>query len=92
MKIEIQLDEEMARKLAYIQQQTEQDVLEVIQSSIEIHYQQLQQQADPLAKLKQSPFVGCFQAEPDLAEKSEAILMLNGVTALSIINCSERSR
>ncbi|KKD39291.1 hypothetical protein [Limnoraphis robusta] len=60
----------MARKLANIQQQTEQDVLEVIQSSIEIHYQQLQQQADPLAKLKQSPFVGCFQAEPDLAEKS----------------------
>ncbi|EAW34220.1 hypothetical protein [Lyngbya sp. PCC 8106] len=47
----------MARKLAYIQEITEQDVLEVIPSSIEIHYQQLQQ-----------------QAEPNLAEKSEAIL------------------
>ncbi|MDY7022208.1 MAG: hypothetical protein SWJ54_12760, partial [Cyanobacteriota bacterium] len=73
MQININLDEEISKKLAYIQQKTEQDLLDVIQSSIELHYQHLQQ-TDPLAKFKQSSFIGCFQAEPNLAESSEDIL------------------
>lgn len=71
---DIQLDDEYAQKLAYIQQATDQDTVEVIKSSIDLRYQQLQQQkTDPLAKLKQSKFIGCFQGESDLAVNSEAI-------------------
>jgi len=72
---DIQLDEEYTQKLAYIQQETDQDTVEVIKSSIDLHYQQLQQQkTDPLAKLKQSKFIGCFKGEPDLAANSQSIL------------------
>ncbi|MBW4689116.1 MAG: CopG family transcriptional regulator [Komarekiella atlantica HA4396-MV6] len=72
---DIQLDEEYIQKLAYIQQETDQDTVEVIKSSIDLHYQQLQQQkTDPLAKLKQSKFIGCFKGEADLAANSQSIL------------------
>ncbi|MEH2414653.1 hypothetical protein [Nostoc sp.] len=51
--LDIQLDEEYAQKLAYIQQEADQDTVEAIKSSIELRYEQLQQQkTDPLAKLK----------------------------------------
>ena len=79
MQIEIQLNDEYARKLSYIQEHEELGVLEAIASAIEFRYQQLQQEnKDPLAKLKESPFIGCFQAEPDLAANSEDILRLMG--------------
>ncbi len=72
--VDIQLDEEYAQKLAYIQQETDQDTVEAIKSSIDLRYQQLQQQkTDPLAKLKQSKFIGCFQGETDLADNSQTI-------------------
>jgi hypothetical protein len=42
---------------------------------IELRYQQLQEKThDPLAKLKQSSFIGSFEAEADFAENSENIL------------------
>lgn len=74
MTIEIQFSEEVIKKLAYIQQETQQDLTEVIQSSINFYYQQIQKNTDPLAQLKQSPFIGCFQAEPDFSANSEVIL------------------
>ncbi|MBD2252033.1 hypothetical protein [Nostoc parmelioides] len=73
--LDIELDEEYAEKLAYIQQEAEQDTVEAIKSSIDLRYQQLhQQKTNPLAKLKQSKFIGCFQGEADLAANSEAIV------------------
>jgi len=54
MQISIQLDDEHAQKLAYIQQTTQENT--------------------PLAKLKQSSFIGSFEAEADFAENSENIL------------------
>lgn len=75
MELEIQLDDESARKLHYIQQETSEDISEVIKISIALCYQHLQQKNnDPLAKLRQSSFIGSFQAEPDLAANSEVIL------------------
>ena len=72
MQIEIQLDEERARKLAYIQQQTQQDMTEVLQQAIDQYYQQIQPPAaDPLAKLKESKFIGCFKGSPDLSTHSK---------------------
>lgn len=74
MQITIQLSDEYAKKLTYIQQQTDQDLIDTIKSSIDLHYQHLQQVDDPLVKLKQGGFIGCFRAEPDLAANSEVIL------------------
>lgn len=75
MQISIQLDDEHAQKLAYIQQTTQENTLETIQQAIELRYQQLQEKThDPLAKLKQSSFIGSFEAETDFAENSENIL------------------
>ena len=75
MQISIQLDDEHAQKLAYIQQTAKKNTLETIQQAIELRYQQLQEKThDPLAKLKQSSFIGSFEAEADFAENSENIL------------------
>jgi hypothetical protein len=80
MQIEIQLDEERAKKLAYIQQQTQQNTVELIDSlidsAIDQYYKQIQPPdvPDSLTKLKQSKFIGCFQGSPDLSTNSKAIL------------------
>jgi hypothetical protein len=74
MKIDIQLDDEYIQKLSYIQQQTQQDVTEVIKASIDLRSQQLQQTDDSPTKLQQSQFIGSFEAEPDLAANAETIL------------------
>ncbi|MFM6406108.1 MAG: hypothetical protein ACKPGT_16155, partial [Microcystis sp.] len=63
MQISIQLDDEHAQKLAYIQQTTQENTLETIQKDIELRYQQLQEKThDNLDKLKQSSFIGSFEA------------------------------
>jgi hypothetical protein len=74
MKIDIQLDDEYIQKLSYIQQQTQQNVTEVIKASIDLRSQQLQQTDDSPTKLQQSQFIGSFEAEPDLAANAETIL------------------
>jgi len=76
MDITIHLEEEQANKLKYIQQQTKQDAVEVLNRSltevIDAYYQQIQSAClDPLAQLRQSRFIGCFKGEPDLAVNSE---------------------
>lgn len=44
MRINARLDDEYADKLAFIQQQTNQAVTDVIKSALELYYQQLQQE------------------------------------------------
>jgi len=77
MDITIHLEDEQIRKLEYIQQQTDQDAATVLTRSlievIDAYYQQIQSpNIDPLTKLRQSKFIGCFQGKPDLAANSEA--------------------
>ncbi|MEH2380163.1 MAG: CopG family transcriptional regulator [Nostoc sp.] len=75
MRINARLDEEYADKLAYIQQQTNQAVTDVIKSAIELYYQQLQQeQKNALSMLIQTGFIGCDQADPDLSVNYKSIL------------------
>ncbi|UBF29264.1 CopG family transcriptional regulator [Kovacikia minuta CCNUW1] len=75
MEITTQLDETHAGKLAYIQQQTNLSLADVLEQAIDLYYQKLQQSADdPLAKLKQGHFIGRFKAAPDFATNSKAIL------------------
>ena len=75
MQIDFQLDDEYAKKLEYIREQTEIDLLQHIKSFIDTRYQQLKPPVgDPLAKLKNSPFIGSFKGPSDLAENSKAFL------------------
>ncbi|XGV95525.1 MAG: CopG family transcriptional regulator [Leptolyngbya sp. BL-A-14] len=67
MQISTLLDDDRADKLAYIQQQTQQDVSEVMQAAIDLYYEQLQPTSQtPLKAMQEIGFVGCIQAEPNL--------------------------
>jgi len=75
MRINARLDQEYVDKLAYIQQQTNQAVTDVIKSAIELYYQQLQhEQKNALSMLTQTGFIGCGQADPDLSVNYKLIL------------------
>ncbi|MFO0053999.1 MAG: ribbon-helix-helix domain-containing protein, partial [Dolichospermum sp.] len=53
MQLEIQLDDDCVKKLAYIQQQTNQDFSEAIKQAIEKYYNQVQtNNKTPLAIFK----------------------------------------
>ena len=69
----LNLSEENKKKLEYIQQNTRQDIQASITAAINLYFQQIQKEKDPLARLKQSPLIGSFQGETDLSEKSEEI-------------------
>jgi len=76
MDITIHLEAEQALKLEYIQQQTNQDAASVVSrpvaEAINAYYQEIQSlEPDPLEKLRQSKFIGCFNGASDLAENSE---------------------
>lgn len=80
MQIEIQLDEERAKKLAYIQQETHQNAAEVLQQAIDRSYEQLtrptQSPADQTALeiFQASNFIGSIEASPDLSVRYKDIL------------------
>jgi hypothetical protein len=68
MNINTSLDQSVLEKIDTIQQQTNQDVKQIIKAAIELYYQQIQKQEnDPLAVLKQSKFIGCGESDPDLS-------------------------
>jgi len=75
METKLNLDEEHRKKLEYIQQRLNQTPERSLLAAIDAYYDQLQQpQADPLARLRQSRFIGSFSGDVDLAEQSEAIV------------------
>ncbi|MCC5606392.1 CopG family transcriptional regulator [Nostoc sp. CHAB 5834] len=75
MRINARLDDEYADKLAFIQQQTNQAVTDVIKSALELYYQQLQQeQKNALSMLTQTAFIGCGHTDSDLSGNYKLIL------------------
>ncbi|MFN6488314.1 MULTISPECIES: CopG family transcriptional regulator [unclassified Nostoc] len=75
MRINARLDDEYADKLAYIQQQTNQAVTDVIKSALELYYQQLQQQQkNSFSMLTETGFIGCGEADPKLSINYKSIL------------------
>jgi len=65
MRIEIQLDEEQAEKLAQLQQQTQQNQEVVIKQAIDAYHQQLQYPSKNAIDLfEQVGFIGCDNADP----------------------------
>ena len=75
MNINTSLDQIFLDKINTIQTQTNQDIKQIIQTAIDLYYQQIQQQEnDPLAILKQSDFIGCGESDPDLSSTYKAKL------------------
>ncbi|NJP10002.1 MAG: hypothetical protein HC866_11405 [Leptolyngbyaceae cyanobacterium RU_5_1] len=62
-------------KLSYLQGQTQQTLDEIVKHAIDLYYQRFHgQDSNPLARLKQSAFIGSFKAEENLAANSKATL------------------
>ena len=75
MQLNVQLTEDEAARLSYIQGKTQQTPDEIVKRAIDVYYHQFQgQNSDSLTRLKQSVFVGSFKAEDNLAANSKAIL------------------
>ncbi|MBS0017470.1 MAG: hypothetical protein KFF72_14160 [Arthrospira sp. SH-MAG29] len=76
MEIATQLTDEQAHKLAFIQQKTQQNPDEILGAALDYYYQQLlTTSTNHLENFSKIGFVGCVDAEPDLAENCESILM-----------------
>jgi hypothetical protein len=68
MNLDTSLDQIVLDKINIIQQQTNQDIKQILQTAINLYYQKIQQpENDPLALLKQSEFIGCGESDPDLS-------------------------
>jgi hypothetical protein len=78
MQLEIQLDDDSAEKLAYIQKQTNQDFSDAIKQAIEQYYNQIQTtqvstvqnqttEKSALTLFRELGLVGCIQGDPDLS-------------------------
>jgi hypothetical protein len=68
MQLEIQLDDDSVQKLAYIQEQTNQDFSAAIKEAIEQYYNQINTtNKPPLQIFKELGLVGCFNGDSDLS-------------------------
>jgi hypothetical protein len=68
MQLEIQLDDEAVQKLAYIQEQTNQDLSAAIKQAIEQYYNQINTtNKAPLKIFQELGLVGCFNGDADLS-------------------------
>jgi len=76
MEIATQLTDEQAQKLAFIQQKTQQNPDEILGAALDYYYQQLSTNStNHLENFSKIGFIGCIEAEPDLAENCESILL-----------------
>lgn len=68
MQLDIQLDDEAVQKLAYIQEQTNQDLSAAIKQAIEQYYNQINTtNKAPLKIFQELGLVGCFNGDADLS-------------------------
>ena len=68
MNINTSLDQSFVDQIDTIQQQTNQDIKQILQTAIDLYYRKIQnQENDPLVLLKQSKFIGCGESDPDLS-------------------------
>lgn len=75
MNINTNLNETAATKLAQLQQITNQPVEEILQSAIELYYQQFETRSrTPLEILQENGFIGSIQAAPDLSANYKSIV------------------
>lgn len=76
MEIATNIDELQAQKLGFIQEKTQQNIDEIIRDALENYYEKVfKDSRNHLEKFNKLGFIGCIEAEPDLAENCEEILM-----------------
>jgi hypothetical protein len=75
MEITAQVTEAEASKIAFIQQQTNQDISEIMRQAIDLYYDHLQTPLEPsLQILEESGFIGCCSVESDLSTTYKSVL------------------
>lgn len=75
MHITTDFDEDHAGKLTYIQEQTNQDISEILNQAIDLYYQRLKPaEQSPLDIFQELGLVGCIDAEPDLSSNYKSVL------------------
>jgi predicted metal-dependent hydrolase len=75
-QITTQIDRETTDKLTYIQQQTNQELPEILSAAIKDYHQKLKQkkQKTPFQLLEESGFIGCCSVESDLSVNYKQVL------------------
>lgn len=77
----LKLNQDQAKKISLIQEKTQQQPEEIIRDALELYYKQLckkeslSKPKNNLEKFIEIGFVGCIDAEPDLAENTESRLI-----------------
>lgn len=75
MQIEIQLDDDRSEKLVQLQQQTQQNLNQVIEQAIEAYYQQLQPARKRAIDIfKESGFIGSIDADPTVSANHRSVV------------------
>jgi DNA polymerase III delta prime subunit len=75
MEVMIRLTDEQARKLAYIQQQTNQNVTDLVLQAIDQQYEQLHElQKNPLDIFEELGLVGCIDGDPNLSANYKTVI------------------
>jgi len=75
MEIQAQLTEVEAQKVFFIQEQTQQDLIEILKKAIDLYYQILQiPEKTPLQILEESGFIGCCSVESELSTSYKSVL------------------
>ncbi|MGK7957742.1 MAG: hypothetical protein AB4063_21195 [Crocosphaera sp.] len=80
MEIKTKINQEQAKKIALIQEKTQETPEQVLLSALELYYknisekQLLDKMKNNLEKFNEIGFIGCIDAEFDLAEQTESIL------------------
>jgi predicted metal-dependent hydrolase len=75
-QITTQIDLETTDKLEYIQQQTKQELSDILRAAIDDYYQKLRQRKKktPFELLEESGFIGCCSVESDLSVSYKEVL------------------
>jgi len=76
LPINTHLSDRAAEQLADIQEQTDQQLTEILDAAIDAYYQKLQQEKNqrPFEKLTRSGFIGCCSVESDLSSNYKSVL------------------
>ena len=66
VQVNTKLSDRAGSQLAYIQENTEQDLKEILDAAIDTYYQKLQEEDNnkrPFQRLEESGFIGCCSVE-----------------------------
>jgi hypothetical protein len=75
MEIIAQINEDQAKKINFIQEKTQQNLDEILKNALESYYEKIvNTPKNNLEKFREIGFIGCIEAEENLAANSELIL------------------